>query len=138
MSSLSLEIVTAQRTLLAETSIQRAKIATSFGYMGAEPGHAPLLAVLVPGILEYTKIDGEIEEFYVNGGIVEVQKNKVTVLADEGLRTDELDAKAIEKAEASARAIADSSDSAPMDKTAALATLSALAIQRQMLKKRGH
>lgn len=134
--SLSLVIVTAQRTLLAETTIQRARITTEFGELGAEPGHSPLLAKLKPGVLEYTSEAGEIVEFFINGGILEIQPNKVTVLADEGLRSDELDANAIAEAEKAARELMESTDN-KLDRSAALAQLSALAVQKQLLKRRG-
>lgn len=136
MTTLSLEIVTARRTLLSEVNINRARITTEFGELGVEPGHAQLLAKLKPGILEYTGTEGGKQEFYIHGGIVEVQPNKVTVLADEGLRSEEIDAAAIEKAEAEAKAKAESAGTA-MDRSAALAQLSALAIQKQLLKRRG-
>lgn len=134
--SLSIIIVTAERTLLEETSIVRAKITTDLGELGVEVGHTPLLAKLKPGILEYTDLDNTKVEFYINGGLLEVQPNKITVLADSGLRSEELDAEAIAKAEQAAQALADSATD-KLDRSAALAQLAALAVQKQLLKRRG-
>ena len=58
------------------------------------------------------------------------------MLADEGLRSDELDANAIAEAEKAARELMESTDN-KLDRSAALAQLSALAVQKQLLKRRG-
>lgn len=134
--SLSLVVVTARRVLLEDTIIQRAKVTTEFGELGVEPGHSQLLAKLRPGILEYTSESGDLVEFYINGGILEIQPNKITILADEGLRSDELDAAAIANAEQEALSLMNST-SDKLERSAALAQLSALAVQKQLLKKRG-
>ena len=133
---LSLEVVTAQRTLLSETKILRARITTEFGELGVEPGHTALLAKLKPGILEYIDENQTRTELFINGGILEIQPNKVTILADEGLRSEELDANAIADAMKKAQDVLNSADS-KLDRSAALAQLSALAVQKQLLKRRG-
>ena len=133
---LNLEVVTAQRTLLSKTKILRARITTEFGELGVEPGHTALLAKLKPGILEYIDENQTSTELFINGGILEIQPNKVTILADEGLRTEELDANAIAEAEKKAQEVLNSADS-KLDRSAALAQLAALAVQKQLLKRRG-
>lgn len=136
VAKLNIVIVTAQRTLLEEIGIMRCKVTTDLGQLGVEPGHAQLLAKLKTGILEYTDLEGKKHEFFINGGIVEVQPNKVTILADEGLRSDELDAEAIAAAEKLANEQVVSATK-PVDRSAALAQLAALSIQKQLLKRRG-
>ena len=57
-------------------------------------GHAPLLSSLKPGEMHYSTSNGESDSLFVSGGIIEVQPNLVTVLADTIIRTEELDAEA--------------------------------------------
>ncbi|MCX7946388.1 MAG: F0F1 ATP synthase subunit epsilon [Hydrogenophilus sp.] len=67
------------------------------GELGVLPGHAPLLTRIRPGSVRIKKPHGEEELIFVSGGILEVQPNLVTVLADTAIRGADLDeARAIE------------------------------------------
>ena len=55
-------------------------VPASEGELGIYPRHAPLLTLLKPGAVE-VHADGEEHDFYVAGGVLEIQPNKVTVLA---------------------------------------------------------
>ncbi len=61
------------------------------GEVGIAPRHAPLLARLKPGEVRVQMEDGQEEQFYVSGGILEIQPHVVTVLSDTGLRAKDLD-----------------------------------------------
>ena len=61
------------------------------GEMGVAPRHAPLLALLKPGEVRVQTEEGAELSFYVGGGALEVQPNKVTVLADTAARAADLD-----------------------------------------------
>jgi F-type H+-transporting ATPase subunit epsilon len=64
------------------------------GQIGIAPRHAPLLTVLVPGEIRVLR-EGDPElVFYVSGGILEVQPQRVTVLADTAVRGEEIDEQA--------------------------------------------
>jgi F-type H+-transporting ATPase subunit epsilon len=63
----------------------------SQGELGIAPRHAPLLTLLKPGEVRVQTPDGAEQHFYVGGGALEVQPNKVTVLADTALRAKDLD-----------------------------------------------
>jgi F-type H+-transporting ATPase subunit epsilon len=68
------------------------------GELGILPGHTPLLTRIKPGAVRL-KIQGQAEEelVFVAGGMLEVQPNLVTVLADTAIRGKDLDeAKALE------------------------------------------
>lgn len=54
-------------------------------------GHAPLLTALKPGPAWIVNEQGEEEVFYVSGGLLEVQPQITTVLADAGLRAKDVD-----------------------------------------------
>lgn len=68
------------------------------GELGILPGHTPLITRIRPGAVR-VKINGQPDDVFVfvAGGILEVQPNNVTVLADTAIRGADLDeAKAAE------------------------------------------
>ncbi len=73
------------------------------GEIGIAPRHAPLLTDLKPGEVRVQTAEGEEQFFYVSGGILEIQPQLVTVLADSALRADELDEAAALEARERAR-----------------------------------
>ena len=67
------------------------------GELGIYPRHTPLITRVKPGSVRIEKADGGEEFVFVAGGILEVQPNGVTVLADTAIRGGDLDeAKALE------------------------------------------
>ncbi|HMM54103.1 MAG TPA: F0F1 ATP synthase subunit epsilon [Candidatus Desulfobacillus sp.] len=67
------------------------------GELGILPGHTPLLTRIKPGAVRVKTQDGAEELVFVAGGMLEVQPNLVTVLADTAIRGKDLDeAKALE------------------------------------------
>lgn len=68
------------------------------GELGILPQHTPLISRIKPGAVRIERADGSGEEFvFVAGGILEVQPDHVTVLADTAIRGKDLDeAKALE------------------------------------------
>ena len=67
------------------------------GELGIMPGHTPLLTRIKPGVVRVKMQDGSEELVFVAGGMLEVQPNLVTVLADTAIRGKDLDeAKALE------------------------------------------
>jgi len=63
----------------------------SEGEIGVTPRHAPLLTLLRPGEVRVQTADGQEQSFYVGGGALEVQPNRITVLADTAARAHDLD-----------------------------------------------
>jgi F-type H+-transporting ATPase subunit epsilon len=61
------------------------------GELGIAPRHTALITRLKPGDVRVQKESGEIEHFYVSGGMLEVQPHVVTVLADTAIRARDLD-----------------------------------------------
>ena len=60
------------------------------GEMGILPNHAPLLSTLDFGVIR-VRFQGKEEAFTVAGGVVEVQPDVVTVLADRAENVREID-----------------------------------------------
>ena len=73
------------------------------GEVGILPQHAPLLTKLKPGAVRVRLAEGEEREFYVTGGLLEVQPYEVSVLADTLLRARDLDEQAALEARERAR-----------------------------------
>jgi F-type H+-transporting ATPase subunit epsilon len=63
----------------------------SQGDLGIAPRHAPLLTTLRAGEVRVQSEGAEEQSFYVGGGSLEVQPNRVTVLADTAARAKDLD-----------------------------------------------
>ena len=81
------------------------------GELGIAPRHAPLITRLKPGKLVLTLPNGEKLDIVVGGGILEVQPQVVSVLADTAVRATDLDeAKVREAKEAAERALANRGD----------------------------
>lgn len=77
------------------------------GELGILPEHAPLLTRIKPGTVRIQQAGREEEVIYVSGGMMEVQPDRVTVLADTSVRAHDLDeAKAMEAERLAKEAIA--------------------------------
>ena len=67
------------------------------GELGILPEHTPLLTRVKPGTVRVQRAGAEEEVIYVSGGMMEVQPDRVTILADTSVRAHDLDeAKALE------------------------------------------
>jgi F-type H+-transporting ATPase subunit epsilon len=78
------------------------------GELGIYPKHTPLITRIKPGAVRIKPADGSEEQLiFVAGGVLEVQPNVVTVLADTAIRGHDLDeAKALEAQKAAQEAMA--------------------------------
>jgi F-type H+-transporting ATPase subunit epsilon len=79
------------------------------GELGIAPRHAPLITLLKPGEVRVELKDGTHQNYYVSGGILEVQPYLVSVLADTATRAEDIDeAAAIQAKEEAERLLKDS------------------------------
>lgn len=90
------EIVSQDR-MVFEGEADIVVIPGSDGEMGILPNHAPLLSTLDFGVIKVRR-HGEEEIFTVAGGVVEVQPNLITVLADVAENVEEIDVARAEEA----------------------------------------
>jgi F-type H+-transporting ATPase subunit epsilon len=72
------------------------------GELGIAPRHAPLLTAMQPGVVRVHADGQEEQAFYVGGGALEVQPDRVSVLADTAARARDLDEAAAQAAKRSA------------------------------------
>ena len=87
---LELEVVTPERRVLSE-SVNAVTVPGRGGEMGILPGHAPMISELQTGVLSYNE-DGTSFQLHVSGGFVEVNNDRVAVLAEIAERPEEIDA----------------------------------------------
>ncbi|MCA6437489.1 MAG: ATP synthase F1 subunit epsilon [Bacteroidota bacterium] len=78
---MKLEIITPDKKLY-EGEVKSAIFPGSEGSFGVLNNHAAMIATLKKGKVELIEENNNKLEFDVNGGVVEVSKNKATVLAE--------------------------------------------------------
>jgi F-type H+-transporting ATPase subunit epsilon len=103
------------------------------GELGIAPRHAPLVTRLKPGEIRVDTGKEELD-FFISGGILEVQPHVITVLADTAIRADDLDeAKALEAKKRAEEALADKASN--IDFARAQAELAEAAAQLQAISR---
>jgi len=138
-STIRCDIVSAEEEIF-HGNAQMVIATGEMGELGIAPRHAPLITRLKPGQVRVQLENGDEQFFYVSGGILEVQPNVVTVLADTAIRAKDLDEAAARNAKSEAeRALANRSDAlevaqAQAQLAQALAQLQALERLRRSLK----
>ena len=90
MAQLQLDVVTPERRVLSE-SVNSVTVPGRNGEMQILPGHAALISELKTGVLTYNQ-DGTSFPLHVSGGFMEVNNDKVAVLAEIAERPEEIDA----------------------------------------------
>lgn len=93
---LTLEIVTPEAKVYSDT-IDTVVIPTTEGEIGILPGHIPLLTQVEHGELRVTR-NGQVEWLAVSGGFVEVEGDRVHVLAEHAITEEKIEEKAVEEA----------------------------------------
>ena len=103
----------------------------SEGEIGIYPRHIPLISKLNPGVVRVKLPQKEMHLVYViSGGYLEIQGNKVTVLADVVERTDDLDeAKLLEEKRIAEEGLERSDVSMDVDDVKAYAALELIIAQ---------
>jgi len=132
------DIVSAEKEIfsgLAEMVFAPAEL----GEVGISPRHAPLITKLNPGEVRVKVNVNESYQFYISGGLLEVQPHQVTILADTAIRAKDIDEAAVLNAKAKAEeALADKSgkvDYATAQSELAQAVMQLRTLDR--LRKRG-
>ena len=87
-----LRIVTPRQAVLDE-EVREVTAPGSLGEFGVLPDHITFLTSLEMGALRY-RTDGEPQRLAIRGGFAEVADNVMTVLADDAMFPDDIDAQA--------------------------------------------
>lgn len=72
-------------------SVKSVRVTGSEGEMGIRYGHTPLLTTIKTGMLSLIDSQDKEDQIYLAGGVLEVQPDSVTILADTALRADDID-----------------------------------------------
>ena len=131
MSIMHLDIVSAEEEIFSG-NVKNIIASAIMGEVGIYPKHTPMITPLKPGEVKIITEENEEKLFFISGGVIEVQPDIVTVLADTAIRGKDLDeAKAIESKKRAEEALADKSDN--IDAAKALAELAQAAAQLKMI-----
>ena len=97
MSTIHVDVVSAE-SLIFSGEAKFVALPGETGELGILPRHTPLITRIKPGAVRIETVDGGEEFVFVAGGILEVQPNVVTVLADTAIRGKDLDEAKAEEA----------------------------------------
>lgn len=90
-------LVTPERKLFS-TEATEVVLTGSLGQMTVLPGHIPVVSALEPGPLVIKKADGKSDVYAVGGGVAQIDRDTITVLAEVAEAADEIDVTRAEKA----------------------------------------
>ncbi len=137
--TMHVDIVSAEQAIYSGTA-EEIIAPAELGDLGILARHTPLVSRLRAGEVRVKpKIDSDEEiSIFVSGGIVEIQPHVVTILADTGMRAEDLDeAKALEAKQRAEEALADNKGEVELAKAQAELISAAAQIHLiQELKKR--
>jgi F-type H+-transporting ATPase subunit epsilon len=132
MATLHVDIVSAEGEIFSGPA-EMVFVPAKEGELGITPRHAPLLTLVKSGEVRIKNGDEEISIF-VGGGALEVQPQRVTILADTAIRAKDIDeAAALAAKQRAEEVLASNVDQIEMAE--ALAELARVAAQLKILDK---
>ncbi len=133
MSTFRCDIVSAEQEIFQGEATM--VVATGeVGELGIAARHTPLITRLKPGKVVVSLPNGERLDFAISGGILEVQPDVVTVLADTAIRAEDVDEEAVRKVKEEAERILANRDE-PMELAEAQTRLAESLAQLQALER---
>ncbi|MBS1187835.1 MAG: synthase subunit epsilon [Burkholderiaceae bacterium] len=132
--TIQVEVVSAEEQIFSGAA-EFVALPAELGEIGVLPGHTPLITRIKPGTVRI-KLPEETEQNYVfvAGGILEVQPNKVTVLADTAIRGRDLDEAKVQEAKKQAEEALGNRESA-IDYAKAQAEIALMVAQLAAIRK---
>ena len=88
---LKFDLVSPERLLLSE-EVESVVVPGGEGYFTVFAQHAPLMSTLKPGQIEVKALSGDVRKFFVRGGFADVTPGGLTILADQAIPLEDLDA----------------------------------------------
>jgi len=83
--------ITTPESLIFEGTVRSVVVPAVDGALGLLPRHAPLISTLGHGELRVSEDSGGEHRYFVDGGFVQVLRDRVTVLAVDAVSVEELD-----------------------------------------------
>lgn len=90
------DLVSPERLLLSGDA-EMVTLPGADGYFGVLPGHSPVISTLKPGVIDVKGGPQGDARYFVSAGFAEVNADKLTVLAEEAIPMDSVDAAALDK-----------------------------------------
>ena len=89
---LHFEIVSPER-LLKDAQAAMVVVPGTDGDFAALPQHAPMMSTIRPGVVEIFETEGgDAERLFVKGGLAQISPEGLTILAEEAIQLDDVDA----------------------------------------------
>ncbi len=134
MATIKVDVVSAEEHIFSGEAELVSLLGTS-GELGIMPGHLPLITLIRPGFVRvHVPGEQEPEQIFVAGGVLEVQPEQVTVLADTAVRSKDLDEARAKEALAAAEA-ARASATGSIEIARIEAEIAALAAELAVIRK---
>jgi F-type H+-transporting ATPase subunit epsilon len=122
-SAFNFELVSPERLLFSE-QVTAVVVPGSDGYFTVMANHAPLMTTIRPGVVEATLASGGTKKIFVRGGFVDVAGSSFTLLAEQAMPIEDLNADAI------ASQLKDAEDDVADAKTAAKKEIATLKLNQ--------
>lgn len=90
MATYKLSVVAPDRTVF-EDDVKSAVVPAIHGYLGIQSGHEPMLVALKPGLIHYSDANNQDHWVSISGGFLETSENSVIILAQDAVRSAEVD-----------------------------------------------
>ena len=95
LEQLNLELVSPEKLVISK-SVDMVVISGTEGDFGVLPGHAPIVSSIRPGVLEIYE-NNNIEKLFLAEGFVEVLQDRVSILASEISKIEDISVSECEK-----------------------------------------
>ena len=134
MATIKVDVVSAEEQIFSGEA-ELVSLPGTSGELGIMPGHLPLITLIRPGFVRvHVPGEQEPEPIFVAGGVLEVQREQVTVLSDTAVRSKDLDEARAKEALAAAEA-ARASATGSIEIARIEAEIAALAAELAVIRK---
>ena len=90
------DLVSPERLLLSAEA-EMVTLPGAAGYFGVLAGHAPVISTLKPGVIEVKGGEAGGTRYFVSAGFAEVTANRLTVLAEDAIAVNTVDAATLDQ-----------------------------------------
>lgn len=104
-------------------NVKSVRVTGSEGELGIRYGHTPLLTTIKSGMVTFVDNNDKNDQIFLAGGVLEIQPDSVTILADTALRADDIDETKAQEAIKAAKDALEHNGSSDTDYAHALAKL---------------
>jgi len=137
---ITFELVTLSGVKMSE-DVYEVMLPTPEGTIAIFPDHMPLVSLADSGVISVRRLqshsDDQLEHYATKGGVVEITRNRIRVLADEAEHSDEIsEAEAQEALEKAKSMVKDAKDQVSLDRAQSMIQASQNRLRVAELKKR--